>query len=732
MKLRFIFLLTVLICFCSVVSAVVINDLKFLGLETVEASELRQLARDYLNVELTDQGVQDLLKKIFDTGYFSSLEPKAITTAAGYVLEIHLQENPVVKDWQITVEGPDLIKKSDLEAVVKVEKNKALSITKVRESLQAIKDKFDEAGYFLVEISGDFKDGVYVFNVVEYALWEVYFEGETDGLDFSKIRQQIKIDTLKDYYTTPGFLRIFTKDIKRCYPKVENISSVMSVLSKYVYFDANTSMNFEKVSIDGVDEKTAVLKINTVLKKVVSDGKQFEKIEIVGNTLIPTKELEAILSFRPGQVLYNVDVLKAMQAIVEYYESKGYLMTYVLAAERGNVLTFQIFEKHVSDVEFKGFEITKKYVIDDLITFEKGEALKKQDFYDTSSALNRTQFFESVSVYPTGTMEATNVNVVIEIAEKKRKFDLSGGISWTPFAGKEWYEGFVGQVTLSAINPFGYGQSFSISGELGLQTKTVTFEYSIRKPFELPATLGALISYENTTADSSLTNIFKVGGNFTTLRSQGHAFGAGITYEYRYYSLLSADENTIILSGNYSYDTRNNAIYPTEGRYLYVNLDKAGLFGILDDRDYWKARLDVRIYMPVYQDILSVAVRGFASSLFLEKYKIPGTIQETITFYGVNSVRGTDSAKAKAGWLGTFELRYDLKSQTVPMYVLAFVDVGGTGNSLQQTNVKFTAGPELDIALPMLGVLGFGVAYDFDGNWTFENFKPFFRFGAAF
>ncbi|MEJ5228467.1 MAG: POTRA domain-containing protein [Pseudothermotoga sp.] len=730
MKLRFIFLFMVFMY--SIASAVVISDLKFVGLETVEATELIQLARDYLNVELTDQGVQDLLKKIFDTGYFSSLEPKVITSTAGYVLEIHVQENPVVKDWQINIEGPDLVKKSDLEAAVKLEKNKALSIAKVRESLEAIKGKFDEAGYFLVEISGDFKDGVYVFNVVEYALWEVYFEGETDGLDFAKIRQEIKIDTLKDYYTTPGFLRIFTKDIKRCYPKVENMSSVMSVLSKYVYFDKDTSMNFEKVSIDGVNEKTAVLKINTVLKKVVSDGKQFEKIEIVGNTLIPTKELEGVLPFKPGQVLYNVDVLKAMQAIVEYYENKGYLMTYVVASERENVLTFEVFEKYISDVEFKGFEITQKYVIDDLITFEKGEALKKQDFYDTTSALNRTQFFQSVSVYPTGTMEATNVNVVIDVAEKERKFDLSGGISWTPFAGKEWYEGFVGQVTLSAINPFGFGQSFSISGELGLQTKTVTFEYSIRKPFELPATLGALLSYENTTEDSSVTNTFKVGGNFTTLRSQGHAFGAGVTYEYRYYSALEEDENTMILSGNYSYDTRNNAIYPTEGRYLYISLDKAGLFGILDDRDYWKARLDVRVFMPVYQDILSVAVRGFASLLFLEKYKVTGTTEETIIFYGVNSVRGTESAKAKAGWLGTFELRYDLKSQTVPMYVLAFVDVGGTGSSLWQTSVNLTAGPELDIAVPMLGVLGFGVAYNFDGNWTFENFKPFFRFGAAF
>jgi len=66
------------------------------------------------------------------------------------------------------------------------------------------------------------------------------------------------------------------------------------------------------------------------------------------------------------------------------------------------------------------------------------------------------------------------------------------------------------------------------------------------------------------------------------------------------------------------------------------------------------------------------------------------------------------------------------------MYALVFVDVGGTGETLSQPILSLTAGPELDVAIPLLGVLGFGVAYDFNGQWTWDNFKPFFRFGAAF
>jgi len=726
------FWLTFFLTFFAVVSwGIVISDVTFTGLETVEASELLFLVRDYVNVDLTDQGVQELAKKIFDTGYFSSLEPELISTDKGYVLNLKVQENPVVTDWKIEVTGPELIKKDNLQSAVVLEKNRALSIEKVKESLQAIKKKFDDAGYFLVEVNGDFKEGVYIFQVIEYALWEIYFDGETDGLDFSQIRKQMKIDTLKDFYTTPSILRIFTKDIKRCYPTIQSISSVMSVLSKYVYFGEETSINFEKMDIPGVDEKAAALKINVSLRKIIDDGKVYDNVEIAGNKLISSSELQSIIKLQPGQYVSNVEILKAMQNLIDYYDEKGYPMVFVTAQEKENTLLLNVHEKYISSVEFDGLSLTKKYVIDDLITFEKGEALKEKDFYDTISALNRTQFFESISAYPVGTSDSTEVKVMINIGEKQRKFDFNGGIAWTPPSeGKQWYEGFYGEVTLATINPFGYGQSFSISGTLGLSSRSFSFEYSVRKPFELPATLGALFKYENTTDDSSVTNILQLGGNFTTLRREGHAFGAGVTYEQRYSSI--GTENTLILSGNYSYDTRDNSIFAMNGKYLYTGVSKAGLFGILDDRSYWKLRVDARMFMPLYEDSLSVAFRAFATTLLGESYKISGATEETILFYGIDSVRGTSSVKDKAGWVGSAELRYDLKSQTIPIYLLAFVDVGGTGESLLQPSINVTAGPEMDIAIPMLGVIGFGVAYNFDGNWTFDNFKPFFRFGTAF
>lgn len=710
-----------------VLFAIVVSDIKFVGLVTISEKELIPLVRDYIGIEIKDEAIREIAKKVFDTGYFSSLEPKLVASEGRFILQLIVQENPIVRDWKVNLEGPELVKKTELASAVTLEKGKALNMSKVRETLNSMKQKFDEAGYFLIEISGDFQEGIYTFNVVPYALWDIYFEGETESLDITQIRKQIKVSTLKDFYTTPAILRFLTKDIKRCYPTVKDISDVLSVLGNYVYFGKETSIDFEKIEIPSVSEKTVAMKIKMVQPKFIpEDGKTYERIKFSGNDLIDSQQLYNVLFVKEYKPVRNVDVLKSMQAIIDLYKEKGYPMCYVIPKDENKLLRFDVIEKYVASVEFKGFERTKVYVIDDLVTFKPGKPLTQKDFYDTTSALNRTQFFEVVRVYPVGTPDKRDVTIVVEVKEKDKKFNLSGGVSWSPVKDRPWYEGFFGELSFSTINPFGYGESLSTTLRLGFESRLIQFDTSIRKPFNLPATLGALFSYEWATSQQ----ILKVGGNASTLRFSGHAFGGGVTYENRVYTDFV--ENTLIVSGNYSYDTRSDPIFPTRGRYLYMGLEKAGLFGFLADRDYWKIRLDARVFLSVWNDQLVGALRFFSSAVLFDKYVYEGSTEETILFYGIDSVRGVDGGKAKAGVLASGELRYDLKSQTLPMYALLFVDVGGTGESLLQPTLKLTAGPELDIAIPLLGVIGFGVAYDFDGQWTWQNFKPFFRFGAAF
>lgn len=711
----------------------VIKDIVLDGLQTVSATEVLADAgiEDYKGIEITQALVEDLIKKIFETGYFSSLDPELTPSNGDYVLKIHVKENPVISSWRIELTGPELISLSDLKSVVTLESNKALNMKAVQDSMSALKTKFDEQGYFLVEIGGELVDDEYVFKVTEYAIWDVRFDGETEGIDFSKIRNEIKIDTLRDFYTTPSIIRLFIKDIKRCYPTVEVMSRILSTLGKYVYFGEDTKVDFEKIEIPGVSEKTLILKINVALRKVVEDGTVFDSIRIEGNKLIPTSELMNVITIEESKAVSNADVLNSMQALMDYYSDLGYPMCFVIAQPREGELVLSVKEKYVHDIQFKGLDYTKKYVIDDLITFFPNEALVEQDFYDTSSNLNRTQFFESVNVYPSGSIDATNVDIVVEVKEKEKKFMFGGGITWAPPSeGIEWYNGFLGELNVATINPFGYGQSFTIGGKLGLQSREFSIDYNIRKPVNLPLTLGAQFLYQNQTYDSTSTNIYSLGTNMTTLRIDGHAFGLGVSYENR--ATDSLRENTLILSANYSYDTRDSALFAMNGQYLLLGVEKAGLLGFLNDRDFWKLKGDLRIFVPIAEN-MALGFRGMSGAIMADSYK-PGAAPETIDYSGLNGVRGMEAASAKAVLLSSAEFRYNPESQTVPMYILGFVDMGGSGDDIFEAsrNLDITAGPELDIIVPLLGVMRFGVAYYFTGEWTFDNFKPFFLFGTGF
>jgi len=275
-------------------------------------------------------------------------------------------------------------------------------------------------------------------------------------------------------------------------------------------------------------------------------------------------------------------------------------------------------EKYVHDIQFKGLDYTKKYVIDDLITFFPNEALVEQDFYDTSSNLNRTQFFESVNVYPSGSIDATNVDIVVEVKEKEKKFMFGGGITWAPPPeGIEWYQ----------------------------------------------------FLYQNQTYDSTSTNIYSLGTNMTTLRIDGHAFGLGVSYENR--ATDSLRENTLILSANYSYDTRDSALFAMNGQYLLLGVEKAGLLGFLNDRDFWKLKGDLRVFVPIAEN-MALGFRGMSGAIMADSYK-PGAAPETIDYSGLNGVRGMEATSAKAVLLSSAEFRYNPESQTVPMYILGSV-----------------------------------------------------------
>lgn len=270
-------LVVLVIAFLAVSSmAVYISDVKFEGLNVITPDFITQKVGKLFG-EVTSDEIQDYLKKIFDLGYFSSLTPSLEPSDVGYRLVVTLKENPTVSDWRIEVEGPGLVDRKEIEKLVKIEKGKPLNTNSLKETFEAIRNRYQEAGYFLVEINGSFENGTYRIVVKEYALWDIVFNGETDGLDIVSILSKAKIKTLRDYYASSPLVRFFTMSKKDFYPTLSEVNKLISVLNSYPFFSRETSVDFKKTTVKDIEEKNVVIMVINVVQRRIFEGEKNSK-----------------------------------------------------------------------------------------------------------------------------------------------------------------------------------------------------------------------------------------------------------------------------------------------------------------------------------------------------------------------------------------------------------------------------------------------------------------------
>ena len=687
------------------------------GLETIPLSSI--LERIDYSGDLTEKDVEEIAKMIFDMGYFASVKPELIPGKGGYTLLITVKENPKVRDWKIAIHGEKLLDIRDLEKLVTIEKGKALNVKRVQESLENIKKAYEEAGYIFVEVTGNMKGDTFEIMVEEYALWDVFINGETAGIDISQIVKEANLNLLKDFYSASPLVRFFTMSKKKFYPKVSDINRFIQTLRLNAFFSEETTVNFKKVTINDVKEKTIVLIVNVVQRKVIDKKRSFDYIEVVGNSLLSRDEILRASKIKPGVVLKNHEILAAMNRIMDEYKRRGYPFVWVEASVEKDRLIFKVYEKYISKIEIKGLKTTKPYIVKNLLRVYEGNPLKSEDVAETFSYLNNTRYFSKVDIRPLFTPDSTDVNLIVDLEESDKHYFIVGGVAWAPPDG-EWWEGLAGNVDFSAVNVWGYGQRFSFKLDLGIKKKTVSFDYEIPSPFALPFDFGFSVSYEKMSAtDTSMaTNTLTLGVDFTTLPIKGNIFKFGASFD----DVLNLENGkTLTVLGGYAYDKRDSKYVPRNGFNLGIDVWKAGIFQ-LNAKDYVKIEGYAGFYTQIL-DSLSLNMKVFGGKVFLKRG------EENIELWGPRSLRGYDYLEGKSAFLISNNLNWFVKEEPVIVVLGLFLDHGGISNDEDMlSNVKTSFGPKILMSLPILGNIEFGYAYKLmEREWS-----PYFVLGQEF
>ena len=201
---------------------------------------------------------------------------------------------------------------------------------------------------------------------------------------------------------------------------------------------------------------------------VVVENRPVTGFTFVGNTRIPSADLEAILTTKVGTVLNRNTINTDVGKIQELYSTRGLAaqVTESRQTDDGKVV-FTLQEARVGRIDVAGLRKTKESLVRKLIRTKKGDAFDQIGLRRDLNAIYDTGLFDDIS-YKVTDEAATPGAVIVTISVKeKRSGQFSIGLS---FDNRSKLGGFV---TIGDNNLFGQGKRASASVEVGSQR---TFE----------------------------------------------------------------------------------------------------------------------------------------------------------------------------------------------------------------------------------------------------------------
>ncbi|SHH50994.1 BamA/OMP85 family outer membrane protein [Thermosipho atlanticus] len=746
-----LFVLIMIIILTVVYFPAILNSVVIKNLKTISLEELKPLYEKYIGFDVNEYAINDIISSIKATGYFSNVTWTEDINDNQFNLIIEVEENPPVSQVSLEINGVELIPKETLEASITLKKDKAFSFVQFKQSIENITKLYKDENYVVSNVFSENKDQSFVyvtgkiegssvkFSVIEYALYDIEFVGNIEGIEdvIERIKKEVNLNLYKNYLKKNPLFKLFDSE-KNYYPKISDIQSLFQSLANYVYFSQLSNIQYEKVN---TEKPSKVLKVFVVQNLITRKPVYIKSIKVRGATLYKFDNLATTPA-----TFTNVDLLRILQTIEDKYDKDEYFIN-IQPELIENDYVITVVEYKFRKLNISGNTKTKTYTFDDLIKISSGDYASRKALKETYVEIYKTQFFDSIDfdIKPSGE-DTLDVNLILK--EKEKKFNFIGGGTWGPPGdGKEWYEGFAAQMQLSAINPFGYGQTFKSTLSLGFSGKNLSFDYSIRKPFGYPFSISTNLSYssrpneESITNDSTVTIIatdlteFNFDFSLSTLKLNNikYSFGGGLNYKFLETSIatnvnsveVSSSTSTVeYIGGNLllgiNYENLDDLIIPTEGLYFSVLIQK--YFGISGDAPVaLKTQEELSFHFPIQNTRFSLASRIYASQVFQKS-------GADLTNYlnGLNSLRGAELSGDMTLLLNN-EIRYVNRDERFPFYLASFVDFGYVGSSYDfSIPFKWSVGVELGLNVPMFGLIRIGEAY-YNDNWNF-----FFLMGKTF
>lgn len=630
----------------------VIKDIRVEGIQRTEAGTVFGYLPVKVGDTMNDEQAVASIHALFSTGFFKDVRLEA----DGNVLVILVKERPTIAS--VTINGVKDFPKDQLRDNLKyvgLAEGRIFDKSALEKSEQELKRQYVARGKYSVSVKT---------NLTELERNRIAVNFDVNEGEVSKIRQINIVGNhvyeeaeLRDMIklTTPGWFTWMSKNDQ--YSK-QKLSADLETLRTF-YLDSgymDFSIDSTQVSISP-DKKDIYITLN------ITEGPKYtvSEVKLAGSqAVLSHAELAKLLQIKAGDVFSRKQISATTQKLSERFGDEGYAFANINAIPEINkekhtvAFTFMLDpgqRVYIRRINIKGNEKTRDEVIRREFRLMEGGWFATAKAKKSKQRIDRLGFFQDVSIETPqvqGTTDQMDINVAVN-EKSTGTFSVGAGLSSN--------EGVVLTSSISQSNLFGTGNYLSTQ----INTSRVNRVYSVSYTNPYYTDDGVSRGFDfyrrstNTTSiavSQYLSDTSGAGVRYAVPLDDDEHINYGLAVEATRLTLLptspqrfidyvdtfgSSTQNYIGTIG-WTHDSRNSALYPTEGWIKRATLE----FGIpSSSQRYYKTSYQQQWYYPWTQDVTLMLngegwVGGGYSGMQYPFFK---------HFYagGVGSVRGYDT-----------------------------------------------------------------------------------------
>lgn len=738
-----------------------------IGNKTTDANMIRMQSGIMQGTELSSEGVQDAIHKLWRLNLFSDIQLLVDRQVGeGYYLTIQVEEYPRLE--KVELQGNKKLKQDDINEILNYYSGQIISPTGLSRSKAKLMDEYKEKGHLLADIDIEERPGEldtnrvivrFVFNEGKKVQVErIRFFGNK-ALSDGKLRKQFEEIKEDKWWRSADFDR-------------EKYDEDLLKITEFYKNEGYRDAEVLKDSLYYNDDRD-----DMYIDIWVNEGPQytFGEISFTGNKVFSDEELAAALRFEEGDVYSKKSLDEAAyQHVSGLYYNLGYIFASATPREtvdpdnplRLNIefLIQEFKQAKINEILISGNTKTKEKVIRRELRILPGQTFNKSLLERSQRDVWMLNYFSNVEpqVLPIGN-DQEKINLGFKVEEKSTDTaNMSAG--WSE------RDKLIGSVGVAMANLFGNGQRLSFDWSFGRYYRS--FNIGFTEPWLLDTPTLAGFSFYDTKRDAYYIGYKQV--------STGASFRLGRRFNwpdnffrgdwiYRIDRTELSDFNTYIVEANpnniideqwplisssitqiWSRNSLDRPEFPTSGSDISLTTEFAGTFlGGNVDFHKWIFRLDW--FTPSFWKLVFYTSfqAGYMESIG-DNAHIPYTDYFFMGGDGLSRsipLRGYDDPLAnyriiddggKAMLKYTTELRIPIAPNPT-IFALLFAEAGNTWVDFRRANpyaMKRSVGIGARVFMPMIGIIGFDYGYGFDRIDAYGNpdpkWKMHFVFGRSF